>query len=256
MDLRSSFRSAWACSLILVWILILGCKSPVPSTGHIYVDHPEAFTRERLLNRRLDEQAWLEAQLKENAPFSLQGSIDTRDLVGMAAAVSGNFDPLGGAQAQSALQNVQNSSRVQDLQQELQIAQLKKQIESVENLTNASVPVPAFPTNLSNPAPSATNPMVSSPITINLGTFGTNLPALPNPANRVGISPGTSLTAVQTLDDQLAKRNYLEALLREQELDDTHDLAGMTLYTLKFDVSVVPGAGNSSLGEVAISIQD
>jgi hypothetical protein len=231
-------------------LFIQGCSTENPHTGHIYLDHPQVFTRERLLNRRLAEQQWLEKQLMGDAPFSLQGSIDTRQFVGLAAAVKGNFDPLAGAQTQSALQNVQDNSRINDLQNQLQVAVLKKQIELVQNWTNGNVPSPS--TNVPALTNNSTNLLSAVSTIVNMGPFTTNVPPTPNPTNRVLAT--SSLTSIQTLDDQLAKRNYIQALLREQELDDTHDLGGMTLYTLKFDISVLPGQNNPSIGKVSIGI--
>jgi hypothetical protein len=252
MTIKNGTLAALARAIlpILCPVLFAGCDTH-PHSGHIYVDHPAVFTRERLVNRRLDEQTWLETQLKTDAPYSVQGSIDTRDFEGVAAAVSANFDPLGGAQTQSAIQSVQQNSRVGDLQNQLQVAVLKKQVQMVQNWTNGNVPAPQFPTNgAASGGGGGSNVMVSNPITLNFGPFATNLPPLPNPSGRVLST--SQLTSIQSLDDQLARRNYLQSLLREQELDDTHDLAGMTLYTLKFDISVMPGEKNPSFGQVSL----
>ena len=42
-----------------------------PPNGRIYVDSPEVYTRERLINERLDEAAWLTSQLKKVNTASL-----------------------------------------------------------------------------------------------------------------------------------------------------------------------------------------
>lgn len=245
-----TFRAAFrvnAAVLAGIALFIQGCSSP---SGHIYIDRPSVDTRERLINRRMDEQAWLEKQLQTDAGFSLQGSIDTREFIGIAAAVKGNFDPLGGASTQAATQNVQENARINQLEGQLQEASLKKRIELVQNWTNGNVPAPS--TNIAGQSTPSTNLLGSSAVTINLGSFNsTNLPPLPNPSNRV--LSASSLTATQTLDDKLAYRNVIQALLREQELDDTHDLGGMTLYTLKFDISVMPGEDNDSFGQVSLN---
>ena len=233
-----------------VLLLFSGCKE----FGVIYVDRPEVFTRERLINRRLEEQSWLQKQLKNEAEFSLQGSRDVREFTGFALALKGQFDPLGGAQAESALTDVTRNSRIGELQDELQVEVLRKQLESVRS--SPSLPLmpgqvtatnpPALPTNVTNPLPTAS-------ATINLNTFATNnLPMAPNPAS---IHKGSAhLTSIQSLDDKLAYRNAIQARLREQELDDTHDLKGMTLYTLKFDITVEPRHDNQLLGRLNLGI--
>src|ERR1041384_6745180 len=159
-----------------------------PGTGVIYLSHPQVFTRERLINRRLEERQWLEDQLKRDADFRLQGSIDTREFVGLAVAVKGNFDPLGGAQANAAVQDVQRNSQINQLQDQLQIEILKKQIDVVKEWTNGNVQPPTQ-TNASSAAGLTnygSNLIAPSTVTVNLGPFtGSNLPPLPNPSNRV-----------------------------------------------------------------------
>ena len=234
-----------------VLLLFSGCKE----FGVIYVDRPEVFTRERLINRRLEEQSWLQKQLKNDAEFSLQGSRDVREFTGFALALKGQFDPLGGAQAESALTDVNRNSRIGELQDELQVEVLRKQLEKVRSTPSESPLMPgqltatnppALPTNVTNPLPVAS-------ATINLNTFATNnLPMSPNPAS---LHKGDAqLTSIQSLDDKLAYRNAIQARLREQELDDTHDQNGMTLYTLKFDITVEPRHDNPLLGKLNMEI--
>ena len=245
-----------------VLLLVSGCSAfRMPwfhrELGAIYIDRPEVFTRERLINRRLEEQSWLQKQLKNDAEFSLQGSRDVREFTGFALALKGQFDPLGGAQAESLLTDVKRNSRIGELQDELQVEVLRKQLESVRS--SPSIPLmpgqvtatnpPALPTNVTNPQPMAS-------VTINLNTFTTNnLPVLPNPESIR--KARAQLTSIQSLDDKLAYRNAIQARLREQELDDTHDQKGMTLYTLKFDVTVLPpGQNNSFLGRLNLKISN
>jgi hypothetical protein len=79
------------------------------------------------------------------------------------------------------------------------------------------------------------------------------LPSVTNAGLAKGVSSGISLTSIETLNDKIAYRNAIQARLREQELDDTHDLGGMALYTLKFDISVLPGEKNPAFGQVSLS---
>src|ERR1043166_3301348 len=55
------------------------------------------------------------------------------------------------------------------------------------------------------------------------------------------------------MPDRLAYRDAVSAAMREKELDDTHDRSGMTLYTLKFDLSVIPGENNRWPGCAAVT---
>ena len=236
-------------------LFLPACVTEHPGTGTINVSHPQVDTRERLLNRRLEEQQWLESQLKIDGDFRLSGSIDEREFIGFAASVKGNFDPLGAAGSLAAGQALNQNSQLTDLQNNLQAAILRKELGQVQDSTNIFNLV-AMPTNgVATAGVPITNLLAPSPVTVNVGAFASNnLPALPNPGNIT--TTKSQLTTIQTLDDQLAKRNYIQALLREQELDDTHDLGGRTIYTLKFDLSVSPGKNNPSFGQVSIGIDN
>src|SRR5260370_22929272 len=83
--------------------------------------------------------------------------------------------------------------------------------------------------------------------------FTTGLPGLPSASNMVFASGNIQLTAQEQFRDRLAYRDAVSAVMREKELDDTHDRAGMTLYTLKFDLSVLPGADNRWPGVATVS---
>lgn len=241
-------------AVIVTTLSSIGCMTHSDS-GKIYIDRPEVFTRERLINRRLGEQAWLEKQLESDAEFTLQGSRDVREFTGFALALKGEFDPLGGAQAESLISDVKSNSRIGQLQDELQLEVLRKQLDMVRATTDPIQLVPGQITATNPPTLPAniTNPLPAASATINLTTFATN--AIPStPPSGSGVKSSAKLSSVQSLDDKLAFRNAIQARLREQELDDTHDLEGMTLYTLKFDIAVEPGKNNPSLGEVRISV--
>ena len=50
-----------------------------------------------------------------------------------------------------------------------------------------------------------------------------------------------SLTNRDQFEDEFAFRDAVHARKRERVLDDTHDLAGLTLYEMKFDAAITPG---------------
>jgi hypothetical protein len=60
--IRLSFVAA-----LCIWVA--GCGSDKPS-GHIYLDHGEVFTRQRLLNDRLNNLNWLYMELEPVLNFS------------------------------------------------------------------------------------------------------------------------------------------------------------------------------------------
>jgi hypothetical protein len=62
------------------------------------------------------------------------------------------------------------------------------------------------------------------------------------------------LTHIETVRDEMAYRQMIHAALRATEMNDTNELMGYTLYTLKFDVTIVPGTNTNSLGEVSLKL--
>ncbi len=75
----------------------LGCSSahtygPGTTRGQIFVDTPEVFTRERIVNDRFEQVSWLEKQLRRadnSINFSLQGLQQQGVALGISA--SGNL---------------------------------------------------------------------------------------------------------------------------------------------------------------------
>ena len=63
--------------ILLVFVLLfIGCpnsqivrNTPGKTTGEIYVDSPEVYTRERLVNDRLEQEAWLRSQGYTRSPM-------------------------------------------------------------------------------------------------------------------------------------------------------------------------------------------
>jgi hypothetical protein len=234
------------------------------SGGEVLVGRPEVFTRQRLVNRRLTEQQWLEYQLANKTPTeqSFQGFRDIRTFAGLYNRSNVAFDPLAGrltvAQNTLDVQSLQNQADVHSLQQQIDVLKLQQQIAALQKAgsesTNATTPnTPATggsSSGSSSSAPSsspggpsvsstaATSSTSSSSTTPSPSGIFANAPEVPS-ANDI-VTTQAKLTSIELLRDQLAWRNAVQAALREQELDDSHDLAGLVLYTLKFDLSVLP----------------
>jgi hypothetical protein len=254
----SGIRTCKRWLVVLVPLAALsGCffHQGAPS-GTILVGHPEVFTRQRLVNRRLTEQQWLEEQLRTNTPTAsvLQGYRDVREFSGIYSKTGVTVDPTGGAvsaaQSQLALQNLKNQTEVAELQRRLDTLVLQQKIQSQQQtpLTGTTTTV-ATPQGTATSAPAAPPPPGASTPAAS-GVFN-NAPALPSPADVVETK--AKLTSTELLRDQLAWRNAVQAALREQELDDSHDLDGYTLYTLKFDISIlVPPGVNTAYAKVQL----
>lgn len=247
MFLRNLIARSVPCTSILgLMVIIVGC-----SGGEILVSRPEVFTRARLVSRRLGEQQWLEAQLA-NTPTgqSFQGYSDIRTFEGLYSKTNATFDPLGGKLAVA-----QNQANVQSLQDETAINGLKNQIELLK-LQQGLATLKTNPSPTTNPtaatAPPASGDSAASNSTPSPSGVFNNPPPVPSPADIVPTQ--AKITSIELLRDQLAFRNAIQSALREQELDDAHDLHGNTLYTLKFDLSVLPESNNSQFGKVVFDL--
>lgn len=213
-------------SIVLGMIIFsLGCYSK--SRGKITVDSPEVFTRERLVRQRLREKNWLEKKLdKDEYQFGYQGYRDVRIFSGMVAGLRGKYDPLGGKLTAERL--------------EQQIANLEAGNEVEPDSTD------------SNGQGDTNTGSNSDFYKIEDPYKSENLPSLPDPT-QIGTTKA-ELTGIEKLRDEKAYRDAVNAMLRETVLDDTHDLDGNTIYTFKFDITVLPGRNNKSLGNVHLEL--
>jgi hypothetical protein len=244
-----------------------------PPAGHIFVGRPEVFTRQRLVNRRLGEQNWLAEQLK-NMPTDpgFQGYRDVRVFSGLVNKTAVTFDPLGGrlteAQNELAVQNLRDQRYQGGLQNQLDAVKRQQQIDAqqklgpqleeaklqqqIDTLQKGNTPTASGPTAIPPPPSASATPPVPGAPTPSASTVFSSPPSVPS---QDVVATQARLTSIETLRDQLAYRNAVQASLREQELDDSHDLAGLTLYTLKFDVSILPrGTPRDGYGKVEFTL--
>jgi hypothetical protein len=231
-------------------VFLASCRTPPP--GSIYLDHPEVFTRERLVNRRLADLEWLDSELKRQVTGSLQGAREQRSFSGLNAGLEAQFDPLGAAGSSSALQTFQSGQRITQLQNELMGTALEQKLKDLQDGKLKYADVVG-----SNVAPSpvsfqATNFAPLSPLPSS--QWSNALPGLPSASNIVLVTDRIQPTPSEQFRDRLAYRDAVSGEMRQKELDDTHDRAGMTLYTLKFDLSVIPAPSNRFLGRAHVCI--
>ncbi len=73
-------------------------------------------------------------------------------------------------------------------------------------------------------------------------------------ANIESAETKAKLHPIDELRDRKAYRDAIQTMLREQELDDTHDMQGNTIYTLKFDLAVSPENHNHGWGKVDLKV--
>ncbi|MDF1662651.1 MAG: hypothetical protein P1V97_12820, partial [Planctomycetota bacterium] len=108
---------------------------------------------------------------------------------------------------------------------------------------------PALRQNLNNRVQQVGRPTDPSDADKVLGfTNPGQFPSLPQPRDLK--KSEADLTSIEEFTDKLAYRNAVVAALRQQELDDTHDLQGFTIYTLKFDIALLPPQNKSLMGDI------
>lgn len=246
-------RLTWCLSATLpIWGVALsaaGCST----AGVIRADRPEVFGRERLLSQRLRELSFLRGKLDEKVAVRFQGLEDSRTFTGLYAGLRATYSPaatkLADAVIARTLQNVNAATARESLDQELALERRRQALDSVRaGEDGGEESLPETPSTAERPA----LPTLPGGY-LGFGSKG-DLPDLPDPGDIRKTQ--AELTNIEELNEQLAYRDAINARMLEQHLDDTHDLDGFTLYTLKFDVSVLPRPGEDRLGRVWLSIDD
>jgi hypothetical protein len=164
------------------------------TTGQIIVDTPEVYSRERLVNDRFKQAAWLDEQLKatDSLPWGIQASVRSR------------------------------SSRTRDVEVTAQGHVGGDKVHPAMTPTDASAGkttvVPAGEDTQTN----TLHELTSSPIDV--------------------------------FRDKLAYREEVRAAEMETQLDDRHDIAGNTLYRMKFSATVLPEQDTSAWALVYVEL--
>jgi hypothetical protein len=176
---------------------------------------------------------------------TFQGYQDVRTFSGFYNKLAAAFDPLGGkleALTKNVnVQNLQNQHDINSVQHEIEMLKIQRELDALRSSTGSS-------NSTGNPpAPGGAN-SGSTSSSSNSGSSGPNVSPSPStPISTSSAVPSPSeitttqakITSIEVLKDQIAWRNAVQAALRDQELDDAHDHAGLMLYTLKLDLSMI-----------------
>lgn len=253
------------CALELAAAVLLGAGCH----GKILVDHPEVFTRERLVARRFAEVEWLNGKLDEPlAADDFQGMRDVRVFESLVGRLGLTMNPVQG-QLESAtlardLAGLRQESQLTAMQHQLDMARLEKTMQSITPaLAGDQVGAGGGDSSAANAARAEAAQKAAQKAAEEAAKSALEAkarflkederPDLPDPGK---IEPTKArVTGVERLRDEMGYRDAVQAALREQELDDTHDLAGYTLYTLKFDISVLPQGTERALGKVRLEVE-
>ena len=225
----SSRSVGWLLLVLVVSAAEPGCMDPAKT---ILVGRPAVFTRERLVTRRFEEQQHLEDMLAIPVPSdAFQGYRDVRTFVGLYGQMNLALQPAQGGTAKSDGVTQQ---------------QMNDAIKASETNTQQQVDakLAAVKSEPQKPSPSWVAELQSESTGVKL----------PDPGDIH--TTQARLSPVEHLRDDMAYRNAVQAALREQELDDVHDLYGMTMYTLKFDVTLAPPRETGAVAKVRVKMDD
>lgn len=237
----------WFSILTIGLLFLTGCSHTM---GTLYVSHPQIHTRERLVEQRQREQQWIEKQLGESDKIqtTYQGLRDFREFVGFYNELAVSFNP-----AQGKLDQLTNDTRASELNAQLwkqrtaeldayrsYLAALKAGAPSSSGSTGTTTDTSKSGSgqdtgknqtsaNSTNPPPSTSAPLGTEPSKV----------TLPNPAELVQTK--AQAHPLDLFYDRLAYRNAVNAALKSNQLDDSHDFAGQMLYELTLSVSLTPG---------------
>jgi hypothetical protein len=237
--------------------------------GLIYVDRPEVVSRERLIKDRRTEEEWLQRQLERagDAALAIEGSrrMQVFSDVGFSAGIQAQnpLVQLSRAQTNNAIAVQLQQQEIQRLQYEEQRLLLKQRIKQLKDTQAVATPGAATPGGGSNapqaPAPATAStpsfPSVSAPSLVDPFAAGTTSPLLPGAGDVAALADAQFSFA----DDFRERAEYRETIrneLLETRLDDSHDIAGNTLYRLKFGGTVLPLKDTSGRGGSAAPHQE
>lgn len=175
---------------LLIVLVVSGCAmNPVSVTskpgttfGKIYVDTPEVYSRERLVNDRFQQDAWLREKLDEKPTHGVQGGSESSSRTSTALSLAMGAKPPSPEPAKKP-----------------------------DAATQEQEKKPAKPQKVED-------------------------------------------TPIEQFRDAMAYREEVRNEILENQLDDRHDIAGSTLYRLKFDTTVVPLHDTSAYAMVEVTV--
>ncbi len=270
-------------TLALRYLILLACAALVScahltsplewgkTLGLIYVDRPEVVSRERLIKDRRIEEEWLQAQLGRagEAAMVVQGSRRSESFasVGFAAEIQAQnpLVQLGRAKANTAIQTELYQQDLQRLYYEQEKLRAQACIDKLKAAT------PAGQTGSTPAAPAVDDPCKPAQFgAATPGSFGSvafpqglvdpyaaGAPsALASLKTELDAMSDAQFSFAEDFRERLEFRELVRNELLETRLDDAHDIAGNTLYRLKFDTTVLPDNDTSAWAVVEVTISN
>jgi hypothetical protein len=252
-----SFVKAKKVYIVWLWFVLLSigllsltscCSSH--GTGKLYVSHPQIHTRERLVEQRHREQEWLENQLKvaNDIKTTYQGLRDFREFVGFYNELAVSLNPT-----QGKLDQLTNDAQAAGLRAQLwkqrtaELDAYRSYIAALKSDNKTTSGNPETSTNTKAENNTAQPPSPSTPY----GTTPKDI-TLPNPKDLVKTQ--AEAHPLDLFYDRLAYRNAVNAALKSNQLDDSHDFAGHMLYELTLSISLTPGNRSQQFAQVELKL--
>lgn len=261
-------RTAVAATLLVAIPACVHHRIPaVP--GAVVLSQPEVHTRERLVKERLRESQWLATQLDlaDKIEPTFQGYSDTRDFFALMASGKAEFDPT-----KEELAELRGEADLARARTELLLARANE-ISTLRRFNKVYGAGEMLETAAATTGSTSTASTGTTGTTPAGGTGGGAAPAAGGTTPPPPPATGSSLSSLNSnitpdgvvktkakgnlLDlfhDKQAYRDAVNAALRRAELDDGHDLKGLALYDLGFDLTVLAGDGETQFVQVDLEL--
>lgn len=240
----------------------------------ILIGQPTVFTRERSLVERFEDLEWLRDQRgptkAEEYEQGVQGSVKT--VTGRSTALGLKLS-LGAALAQAIVEAEPTPAEPEPSTptgEEDGVAPKEGDgaagADGDGGTQDGQTPEGETPEGETpeGETPNGAPPGASNPsAAVDMGALATAYQALEGLGSREldalfdGLTDATpSVSPRDLLVDRLAFRDAAAEAIRERTLDDTHDLEGMALYELQFDLTLVAGADAGRAYAVVLEVED
>ena len=241
--------------LALCMVCLSGCPGPSSfhkpttgaTTGVILVDSPEVYHRERLIQDRERQKAWLHQQLDvDDAAFEVfEALISQQSLRSTTVSLGVDATPQAGLtirETDAAVDALARDQAIADLEHQIRVAQLTQQLQRAQEGESVELPEPS---GAATSEPGATG---SSEEEGPDARSGTELPSTSIASLTARSSPASRF------HDRLAFRELVRQEILENDLDDSHDLTGNTLYRWTFDATIFPQSDTSQWAVVQVDV--
>ncbi|KAF0165090.1 MAG: Uncharacterized protein FD157_1771 [Rhodocyclaceae bacterium] len=261
--MRTSGRHFHALALILGFS-VGGCSTDIfkhtkgTTYGDITVGDARVSSRERLVNDRLTQDAWLKDELRrsDQQEFGFQGAADLRSFVGSSTRLEANANQVEIAQYRAQAAQSADAGRRQQEQAELdnQLLRQYKQ-RQMEAMAQQSSSAFAFTPPTGKPDASPTTAVPTSPTVVE------DVRKLKDDVGKFTIDPSTlkfpdklKPSPQEVLRDKLEYRGLIRTEMLENALDDRHDLKGNTLLRFDVDAAVRPDDDTSAWAIITVEV--